>query len=390
MNKCSKDRARRTFLCVSLVLLYGTTSNGGVFGQEQARPAPAEEPLKLNATLVQIPAIVTDRTGSIITDLSQKDFAIFEDGKRQEISLFAALKQPFHAVLVLDTSNTAEDRLRAIQNCAIAFAREIEPADRLMVISFDNEIRRLTDFTSDRAEIEAAVNGAESGYGKLLYESVDRALNELKDVEGRRAVILFSDGVDLGSIGTSGENTIRRAEEIGAVIYVVRFDTRWWIESAVRKEKAEHPQSKLPFEVDGRIPLPPDYGGPDPSGVPGTRRPRIEINARSVPPVIIVNGKRQEPEAGPADEITESLNKLYGDANKYVQSLCSLTGGVVFRAENFDETQSAFRAIAEELRKQYLIGYYLANDTRNGRYRKVKVEVSRKGVQVRARPGYRR
>ena len=136
--------------------------------------------------------------------------------------------------------------------------------------------------------------------------------------------------------------------------------------------------------------MPPDYGGPDPSGVPGTQRPRIEINSRPAPPVIIVNGKRQDPEAGPADEITESFDKLYGEADKYTQSLSSLTGGVVFRAENFDETQSAFRAIAEELRKQYLIGYYLANDSRNGKYRKLKVEVSRKGVQVRARPGYRR
>ena len=388
MNKSSG--VQKTFLCVCLVLFYGINSSSSVSGQEQGKPAPADEPVKLNTTLVQIPAIVTDRAGSIITDLTQREFAIFEDGKRQEISLFASLKQPFHAVLILDTSNTAQDRLRAIQNCAIAFAREIEPADRLMVISFDNEIRRLTDFTSDKTEIEAAVRGAESGFGKLLYESVDSALEELKGVEGRRAVILFSDGVDLGSVGATGEKTIRRAEEIGAVIYVVRFDTRWWIESAVRKQKADHPQSKLPFEVDGRIPLPPDYGGPDPGGAPGTHRPHIEINGRTAPPVVIVNGQRQEPDAGPADEITESLDKLYGEANKYVQSLSLLTGGVVFRAENFDETQSAFRAIAEELRKQYLIGYYLANDARNGKYRKVKVEVSRKGVQVRARPGYRR
>jgi VWFA-related protein len=389
MKKRSTNKARVALLCASLVLLFQTSLICG-FGQEQTRPARADDPVKLNSTLVQVPAIVTDRAGALVTDLSQKEFAIFEDGKRQEISLFAALKQPFHAVLVLDTSNTAEDRLRAIQNSAIAFSREIEPADRLMVISFDNEIRRLTDFTSDRAEIEAAVNAAQSGFGKLLYESVDRALEELKDVEGRRAVILFSDGVDLGSVGASAETTIRRAEEIGAVIYVVRFDTRWWIESAVRKQKAEHPQSKLPFEVDGRIPLPPDYGGPDPSGVPGTKRPRIEVNSRPTPPVIIVNGRRQEPEAGPVDEIAESFDKLYGEADKYTQSLSSLSGGVVFRAENFNETQSAFRAIAEELRKQYLIGYYLANDSRNGKYRKVKVEVSRKGVQVRARPGYRR
>ena len=325
-----------------------------------------------------------------MTDLSRTDFTVFEDGKRQEIALFAALKQPFQAVLVLDTSNSAEDRLRVIQNCAISFASEIEPADRLMVISFDNEIRQLTDFTSDRADVESAIRAVESGYGKLLYEAVAHALEQLKDVEGRRAVILFTDGVDLGSIAASSENTLRRAEEIGAVIYVVRFETRWWIENAVRRQKAEHPQSKVPFSIDGRIPLPPEFGGPDPTPPGMPRAPRIEINSRPAPPVVIVDGKRREPPAGPQDEVSKALDELYGQADKYLLSLSSGTGGVVFRAENFNETQSAFRAIAEELRKQYLLGYYLANDHRDARYHKVKVEVARKGVQVRARAGYRR
>jgi VWFA-related protein len=360
-------------------------------GQEPVRSASEDQTLKINATLVQIPATVTDRAGNIITDLSRTDFSLFEDGKRQEIALFSALKQPFHAVMVLDTSNSAEDRLRAIQNCALTFVREIEPADRLMVMSFDNEVRQLTDFTSDKPAINTAISGVESGYGKLLYEAMAKALEQLKEVEGRRAVILFSDGVDLGSVDASAEKTIRRAEEIGAVIYVVRFETRWWIESAARKQKAEQSQSKLPFEVDGRIPLPPEFGGPDINdGLPGPRKPRIEINKPSTPPVIIVNGKTQEPVEGPADEVTEGLNKLYGEADKYTQSISMLTGGLVFRADNFVETQSAFRAIAEELRKQYLLGYYRSGEDRRPTYHKLKVTVARKGVQVRARPGFRR
>jgi VWFA-related protein len=346
--------------------------------------------VKLGATLVQIPAVVTDRSGALVTDLSRKDFSLFEDGKRQEIAVFAELKQPFHAVLVLDTSNSAEERLRVIQNCAISFAGEIEPGDRLKVISFDNEVRQLTDFTSDRTEIESAIRATESGFGKLLYEAVAQSLEQLKDVEGRRAVILFTDGVDLGSISSTSSATLRRAEEIGAVIYVVRFETRWWIESATRRDKAEHPQSKLPFEIDGRIPLPPEFGGPDPTPPGMPKAPRIEINPRPTPPVVIVDGKRQEPPPGPQDEITKALDQLYGKADEYLLSLSSGTGGVVFRAENFDETLSAFRAIAEELRKQYLLGYYLANDQRDARYHKVKVEVARKGLQVRARSGYRR
>ena len=359
--------------------------------QKQSTPAAqGQEPLKLGATLVEVPTIVTDRSGNLVTDLSRKDFTVFEDGKRQDIALFAELKQPFKAVLVLDTSNSAEDRLRVIQNCAMSFVSHIQPDDRLTVISFDNEVRQLTDFTGDRTEIESAIRGVESGFGKLLYEAVARALEQLKNAEGRRAVILFTDGVDLGSISASSEATLRRAEEIGAVIYVVRFDTRWWIESTARRQKAENPQSNLPFSIDGRIPLPPEFGGPDrtPPGMP--KAPRIEVNTHPSPPVVVVDGKRQEPLAGPQDEITTSLDRLYGQADKYLTSLSTGTGGVVYRAENFDETQSAFRAIAEELRKQYLLGYYLGSADRDAKYHKVRVEVGRKGVQVRARAGHRR
>lgn len=372
-------------LCVALAFFLQVT--GKCLGQSQSKPA--EQTLRLSATLIQVPTIVTDRSGRIVEGLSRDDFTVLEDGKRQQLSIFAAVDQPFHAVLVLDASNSTEDRLRAIRNSAAAFVREASRSGLLMIISFDNEVHQLTDFASDRSELEQAVEGVVSGYGKLLYEAMDRALDQLKDVEGRRAVVLFSDGLDLGSIEASSESTIRRAEEIGAVIYVVRFETRWWIEASARRQKSEHNQPDLPFSIDGRIPLPPDFGGPDPTSGPGQpRRPRIEINPRPTPPVITRDGRREVP-ASPPDEITEAMDKLYGKAEKYMQGLASLTGGLVFAADSFGQMESAFRSVADELRKQYLLGYYTAGEPKEGRYCKLKVEVRSKDVKVRARPGYR-
>ncbi|MEW6129439.1 MAG: VWA domain-containing protein [Acidobacteriota bacterium] len=359
-----------------------------------AQKSTAQEPdtVKLNATLIQVPVVVSDRGGKFIGNLLPSDFSILEDGKRQEVALFKTLQQPFHAVLILDTSNCAADRLRAMQAVAQGFARELSAQDKMMVMSFDNEVRELTEFTSEQKEIENAIAATEPGFGKLLYEAVENALNKLKAVDGRRAVILFTDGVDMKSIDATAESNYRLAEELGAVIYVVKFDTRWWQEAEARKRKKERPEKNLPFEVDVRIPLPPEYGGPDLTP-PGLPRPKIEIGTSTATPPIIyqdgVTGNRTQVNAPPPDEITQQLNKVYGEADAYLLSLTSRTAGTVFQAETFAATRSAFAAILDEIRNQYLIGYYPMNEKRDGKFHKIKVEVSRKDAKVRARPGYR-
>ena len=381
-----------TLVLIATIAAVGQATIFAGQAQKEQKPG-AEDQVRLNASLVQVPAIVTDRAGKFVTDLSQGDFTVSEDGKRQEISLFAALKQPFNAVLVIDTSNSAQDRLRAIQSAAVDFTKQLRPGDRMMVISFDNEVKQLTDFTEDRSELETTIRATESGFGKLLYEAIAKALDQLKDLEGRRAVILFSDGVDMRSIEASAEGTTKMAEEIGAVIYAVRFDTRWWIEADARRQEAEHPKRKTPFDIDGRIPLPPDFGGPDPTptGIPKPGAPKIEIGQRRQPPVVYDPGSNTQraPLEEPPDQIASTLNKLYGEADAYMQAITSRTGGRVYKAETFEDTRAAFSAIADELRNQYLIGYYSTNNKRDGKYRKIKLESSRKGVEVRSRPGYR-
>jgi VWFA-related protein len=351
-----------------------------------------QEAVRLSSTLVQVPVVVTRPGAGFVGDLSKADFVVYEDGKRQELSVFSALSQPFTAALVLDTSNSSSDRLAAIKRLAGEFIKQLQQSDRMMTIAFDNEVRRLTDFTGDRVELTDSIKDLESGFGKLLYEAVRMALEQLRDVEGRRAVVLFTDGVDMKSIEATAESVSRLADETGAVVYVVKTETRWWLEAEARRQKAAHPTSKVPFHVDGRIPLPPDFGGPDPdptpTGFPKIPKPRIEVGTTNRGPAVSRDGQPAGPFVEP-DEIARTIETLYGEADRFLQQITASTGGRVLSADSFASTQSAFAAVAGELRNQYLLGYYPAASARSADYRRIKVEVARKDVQIRARQGYR-
>src|SRR5262249_14493762 len=154
----STSRFRLSF-CTALFFAVALVASRGAAQEPQKQDD--DQAVRLNSTLVQVPAIVTDHAGKFITDLTKADFSVFEDGKRQEVALFTTIKQPFNAVLVLDTSNSAEDRLRAIQETATTFTRQLSTDDRMKVISFDNEVRELTEFTQDQKELQSAIRGAE-------------------------------------------------------------------------------------------------------------------------------------------------------------------------------------------------------------------------------------
>jgi VWFA-related protein len=366
-------------------LVFANNSQEAKSGQQKAKghQEAQEEPLSLSATLVQVPTVVTERGGKFVTDLTQADFTLLEDGKRQDIGLFRAVKEPFSVVIVIDTSNSAEDRLKAMRDSAMEFVRQLGPQDRAMLITFDNEIHELADFTSDHSELEAAIKTAEAGFGKLLYEAVNRALEKLKEVEGRRAIILFTDGVDLDSIEASAESTARLAEQVGAAIYTVKFETRWWIESQAMKQLEEMSRRPdRPYGAEGRIPLPPS-GRPSPTGMPNPGSPKVQVETSGIPTISIKEEK-------PTPESTRAnLDKMYGKADAYLAGLSDHTGGRLFSSQTLTDTRAAFASIADELRNQYLIGYYTGVKRADGKYHKIKVEVARKGLSVRSRQGFR-
>ena len=142
-------------LCAAICVAAIPQSNGQ---KPKTPPAPAEpataeppqdlETLKTDTNLVSVPVVVTDAGGTYVADMKREEFRLAEDGVPQEIAFFATVSAPFHVVLMLDTSASTQEKLRSIQDAASAFVEQLQPADRVKVISFDDEVQDHNDFTN--------------------------------------------------------------------------------------------------------------------------------------------------------------------------------------------------------------------------------------------------
>src|SRR5689334_267189 len=197
---------------------------------EQAPAAPEEvdagDVIKVNTSLVTIPVSVMDRDGRYVPNLQKEEFRIWEDGVEQEVAFFQSVDKPFSVVLMLDTSPSTQFRLEDIQDAATSFVNQLRNDDKVMVVSFNDNIKVLSEFTTDRNKLERAIHRAKTGDGTRLYDAVDMVINEqLSHVQGRKAIVLFTDGVDTTSKRASYQSNIMDAEELDALIYPVQYDT---------------------------------------------------------------------------------------------------------------------------------------------------------------------
>jgi len=391
---------------------------------EQTPAEPQDvETLKIDTNLVMVPVVASDRNGIYISDLRQDEFSISENGVKQEVAFFGTLAAPFHVVLMLDTSASTQEKLRVIQNAAFAFVEQLKPADRVKVISFDDQVRDLNEFTSNRETLRSAINSTRSGEGTRVYDAVQLALDTIRKIQGRKAIVIFTDGVDWHSLESSFQSTVRGLDEEGVIVYPIRYDTRDETERIAR-EQSDQMGPQLPtIDVIRRTP-----GGTTPQTFPseesiptsGTRpttgpmgiplpeeilRRKRESDRRNDPrnpndptapfpgtspsrlpdPTTTTNGRRTR---GGDDSISSMLNMAYATADKYLETLAQKSGGRLLRADNLVSLPEAFAKIAAELRTQYLLGYYPLNKERDESYRKIVISTSRKDVVVRSRPGY--
>jgi VWFA-related protein len=309
--------------------------------------------------------------------------------------------------------------LPQIQQAAIAFLGQLGPRDRVKIISFDDEVRDLNEFTSDKSVLRRAIEQTRTGKGTRVYDAVQTALDVLRPVQQRKAIVLFTDGVDWHSVSSTFESTVHDLDESGAIIYPIRFDTRAFTEQIARQQEAEQSGGPLPTSSVIRQPqsgtTPTTFPSDDPSPVPTKQRGPLPI----IPPPSVIFGPggnrnpRQGsptdpfPDSGPQpsartnpnpgtirdrkknDSITAMLDNLYLMADSYLGGIADRSGGQVYRADTVGTLPQAFAAIADELRTQYLLGYYPINREHDGSYRKIRVKTSRKDIAIRARPGYR-
>src|ERR1700752_2633391 len=172
--------------------------------QEQTPTGPEEvdagDVIRVNTTLITIPVSVMDRDGRYVPNLLKDDFRIWEDGVEQDVAFFQSVDKPFSVVLMLDTSPSTQFRLEDIQDAAISFVNHLRSDDKVMVVSFNNEIKVLSDLTSDRFKLQRAIQRAHTGDGTRLYDAVDLVINQrLNRLDGREAMVIFTDGVDTTS-----------------------------------------------------------------------------------------------------------------------------------------------------------------------------------------------
>src|SRR5258708_7002240 len=119
-----------------------------------------DEEIKLGATLVNVPVIVSDAEGRYIPGLKLSDFSLYQDDVKQKISFFGAQEEPINVALLLDTSGSTHDVLKKIKGAAKDFIKDLKPKDRAAVMSFDLDIHLLSSLTSDKKTLEKAVNEA--------------------------------------------------------------------------------------------------------------------------------------------------------------------------------------------------------------------------------------
>jgi len=395
----------------------------------RAKEDQQDQAIKLEATLVMVPVIASDRDGRYIPDMRREDFNLHEDGAKQEVVFFGTVNEPFHVVLMLDTSASTQEKLGQIQSAANAFLAQLKPDDRVKIISFDDAVHNLCDFTNDRNELRQAINQTSPGQGTKLYDAVTLAIRELRPIRGRKSIVLFTDGVDMRSDNSSYGDNINAIEESGIIVYPIRYDTRADTEALLRSQGGlggiirQPPVGTTPSTVPGgeraprfpptgptvgdpRIPpVGPPVGLPGPGNIPypGGRRPDNRLPDDRYPQDNRLpdnrypqdnrypDGRNPEPQPYPRrnDPVRGELDVLYSNADRYLNDLSIKSGGKLSRADNLQSLPAAFAQIAAELRTQYALGYYPSNAAKDGTYRKIQVRTSRKNVVIRARPGYR-
>lgn len=328
-----------------------------VRGSEASEEVGEDEVVKVNTTLVTIPVSVMDRDGKFIPYLRQDDFRLYEDGAEQEIAYFGATDKPFTVALVIDTSRSTSFKLEDMQAAAIAFVDQLRDDDRVMVLSFDDRLEILSEPTNDRARLRQAIRETSTGGGTRLYDAVDFVINKrFNNISGRKAIVLFTDGVDTTSKRASYESTVRDAEELDALIYSVQYDTYAAGSIFGGGNGGGWPPPRRRGGLGGILNFPMPF--PVPYPVPGGRGGG--------------SGSRVEHDRGSA----------------YLNDLALKTGARVSRADSLQSIERSFALIAEELRRQYSIGYYPKKVAQAGERRQIKVRTREPNLVVRTRDSY--
>ena len=321
---------------------------------------------------VRVPVSVLDKTGQPVLGLEGGEFHISDNGKKQTVSLFSRERHPLRVVLALDVSRSMDNKIREVEEALAHFIDLLEPADEIMVITFNDRVRVVQDFTADRDQLRRVLDVLEATGGTALYDAAFMAIQRVQSgpAEGK-AVILVTDGVDTASSISLADlrETARRAE---VPVFSIGLDAGRTLHDFVRRQGG-----------GGRGGGPGGgggggggwgggrggggWGGGGRGGGGGGGRP---------------GGKH------PAGFDAKPLTELADDTGALAQIVKGLDH---YTPGSDDPPQSghikaAAESIAMILRHRYLLGYEPPTEKRE--WRTIQVDVTRADCTARARRGY--
>lgn len=148
---------------------------------------------------VVVTASVTDKKHMFVPGLTRGDFRIYEDDVPQKIVDFSMETRPITMAILIDTSGSMREELDQVQDAAKAFVETLRPQDRALIIDFDENVYLLQDLTSDHDLLDAAIRGTDAEGGTALYDAIFAAYRRLRTIDGRKAIVLLTDGADTNS-----------------------------------------------------------------------------------------------------------------------------------------------------------------------------------------------
>jgi VWFA-related protein len=343
----------RKLVCL-LILSFVLLSAHGVLGQSAQTPKPSPTPnatledpeidpddvISVNTSEVLLPVTVRDTTGRFVEGLTRDDFHVFEDGSPQPLSDISLRQVPVDVVLMVDASSSAVQNLEDFSRAAEGFASHLASDDRISLIQFDDRVVLLQDWTRSLMQLRRALRRIVPGMFTRFHDAVVLASKDQKPrPSARHAVIVLTDGIDNGG-STSFQVALRIALQSQTAVYVI---------SNTEIERADK-QHQLAVLLSGS-------------------EAAVKFNQVQI----------QSLQMGLAALAASERN---------LQELTSATGGRLYKPKSFQDLESIYTEVANELRHQYGLYYSPLNKKRDGQFRRVRVETSDPSNIVTTRIGY--
>jgi Ca-activated chloride channel homolog len=314
------------------------------------KPSPSPEPteeitpgdiISVTTSEVMLPVSVRDASGRLADDLTRKDFRVFEDGVEQPLSDLALRQVPVDVVLMVDASSSVASNLDDFRRAAEGFASRLAAEDRISLIKFDDRVELLQDWTQSRFQVRRALNRIEPGMFTRFNDALLlTAKQQFGATQSRRAVIILSDGIDSGRGATSLQAALKALLEAQVTAYVV--------------SNTEIARSAKTAELDS---------------------------------LLTADQSSQRFNQLRVADLREGLRVLDQSESNLAQ-LTEATGGRLYKPRSFTALESTYAEVAEELRHQYALYYTPLNKTRDGTFRRVRVETVNPNFRPQTRVGY--